>query len=355
MTEQVQYAASELGGTKAACDALGVSRATYYRQRKPKTKPPRPAPARKLSDTERAIVLETLNSDRFVDQAPAQVHASLLEDGQYLCSTRTMYRILEENEQVKERRNQLRHPHYEKPELLATAPNELWSWDITKLRGPVKWTYYYLYVILDVFSRYVVGWMLAESESAQLARRLIEETCDKESVTPGQLILHADRGSAMKSKLVAQLLGDLGVTKTHSRPHVSDDNPFSESNFKTLKYRPDFPTRFGSMEDALQFCRRFFEWYNERHHHSGIHFLTPAQVHHGEASTVLANRQATLNAAYAAHPERFPHGPPRVRQLASEVWINPPQSAIHQRETSNVLVRSTTRLNHEALISRPTN
>lgn len=352
MTEQVQQAAAAVGSTKGACEALGMSRATYYRQLKPKVERPRPAPPRKLSDAERTLVLDTLNSERFVDQAPAQVHATLLESNQYLCSARTMYRILEDNRQVNERRNQLRRPHYAKPELLATAPNELWSWDITKLKGPVKWSYFYLYVILDVFSRYVVGWMLADHESAQLAKRLIAETCDKQNIKPDHLTLHADRGAAMKSKLVAQLLADLSITKTHSRPHVSDDNPFSESHFKTMKYRPDFPERFGSGEDARHFCRTFFDWYNDAHHHSGLLFLTPAQVHYGAATAVLARRQATLDAAHSAHPERFPNGPPRVRELPSEVWINPPQRVNEPggSTTPDVLVRTTTRTNHEILI-----
>lgn len=357
MTVQVQTASRSLGGIKPACEALGVSRATYYRHVKPRAQRPRPAPPRKLDMPERGAVLEVLNSERFADQAPAQVHATLLEQGQYLCSVRTMYRVLEENQLVKERRNQLNRPHYTKPELLANAPNELWSWDITKLKGPAKWNYYYLYVILDVFSRYVVGWMLAERESAQLAKRLIAETCDKEHIPADQLTLHADRGSSMKSKLVAQLLADLSVTKTHSRPSVSNDNPYSESQFKTMKYRPDFPQRFGSQQDALAFCRRFFDWYNNEHHHSALRFLTPAQVHRGEAETILARRQTTLDAAHAAHPERFPNGAPRVPGLPREVWINPPQSEdpTEPSSSSDALVRQTTRIEHEPLIALTSN
>ena len=246
MTEEL----AQSDGTTAACAALGVPRSTLYRVRKAQrqlveTLPERPKPPRALSDDEKTAVRDVLNSERFQDQAPRQVYAKLLDEQKYLCSVRTMYRVLHEYREVRERRNQLRHPAYAKPELLATKPNMLWSWDITKLLGPAKWTYYYLYVIMDVYSRYVVGWMVAECEAATLAERLIAETCAKQGILPGQLTIHADRGSAMVSKPVAFLLADLGVTKTHSRPHVSDDNPFSEAQFKTLKYRPDYPQRFG--------------------------------------------------------------------------------------------------------------
>jgi putative transposase len=270
-------------------------------------------------------VLETLNSERFVDQAPAEVHAELLDEGRYQCSVRTMYRILAESVGVRERRNQLRHPHYPKPELRAAAPNQVWSWDITKLLGPKKWSNFHLYVIIDIYSRYVVGWLIAPRESATLARRLVLETCRKECVAVGQLGLHADRGSAMCSKTLGQLLADLGITKTHSRPHVSNDNPFSESQFKTMKYRPDFPDCFGSIEDARRFCVGYFDWYNNHHHHSGLGFLTPAQVHQGLVSEILVKRQAVLRNAYDAHPERFASGSPNVSAPPSEVWINPPQ------------------------------
>jgi putative transposase len=330
---QVTEAAAALGGTKQACEALAIPRSTFYRRLRPRPQRQRPQPVRALGVEAEAVVLERLNSERFVDQSPAQVYATLLDAGEYLCSQRTMYRILQKNQQTGERRNQLRHPHYAKPELLATGPNELWSWDITKLKGPVKWSYFYLYVVLDVFSRYVVGWMLADRESAQLAKRLIAETCNKENVREHQLTLHADRGSAMKSKLVAQLLADLSVTKTHSRPHTSNDNPFSESQFKTMKYRPGFPARFGSREDALSFCRSFFEWYNNEHHHSGLRFLTPQQVHHRQTSAVLAIRQATLDVAHAKHPERFPNGAPRALNIPEAVWINPPLT--HGKTQSN--------------------
>jgi putative transposase len=265
-----------------------------------------------------------LNSERFVDCAPRTIYATLLDEQQYLCSWRTMYRILVEADEVCERRNQVRRTGYAAPELLATAPNQLWSWDITKLRGPVRWTYYYLYVILDVFSRAVVGWLIAEREDAELAETLIAETWRKEGIMPQQLIIHADRGSAMTSKVVAQLLADLGVKKTHNRPHVSNDNPFSESQFKTLKYRPSDPDRFGSLVDARQWARAFFAWYNHDHRHSGIALLTPAMVHGGQASRQLAERQRVLDGAYRAHPERFVRGRPVPPALPTAVWINPP-------------------------------
>jgi putative transposase len=323
-------------GIESACDALGVARASFYRRR-PMFGPPlaesiplpvvRSLPPRALSSGEREGVLAVLNSERFRDCAPAAIHASLLDDGQYLCSVRTMYRVLEENGPTRDRRDQLVHPQYQKPELLATAPNQLWSWDITKLRGPVKWTYFYLYVILDVFSRYVVGWMLAPRESAELAKKLIEETCEKQNIQPHSLGLHADRGSAMRSKPVALLLADLSVTKTHSRPYTSNDNPYSESQFRTMKYRPEFPDRFGCLQDARAFCQTFFPWYNDEHHHSGIGMMTPAMVHYGLAPAVRENRQRALDVAYAAHPERFVRRAPTSPPLPKEVWINKPISS----------------------------
>ncbi len=259
-------------------------------------------------------------------QAPREVYATLLDEGEYLCSVRTMYRILDENDELRERRNQLRHPNYEKPVLLATGANQVWSWDITKLFGPMKWAYFYLYVIMDIFSRYVVGWMVAEHESAELATRLIKETCSKQGIVPKQLTLHADRGSSMKSKLVAMLLSDLGVTKTHSRPHVSNDNPYSESQFKTLKYRPEFPGRFGSAQHARDVCRDFFGWYNDAHYHSGIGLLTPESVHYGRAATIVARRQQVLLDFFEAHPERFVEGPAKSSEIPSAAWINPPET-----------------------------
>jgi len=322
-------AASQLGttmGTAPACRALGVPRSSLYRRRRPKpTAEPRPRPERALTEAEQEAVLDVLHSERFVDQTPAEVYATLLDEGVYLCSVRTMYRLLAERDEVRDRRNQLRHPNYTKPELLATAPNQVWSWDITKLMGPAKWNYFCLYVILDIFSRYVVGWMVAHRESAALAKRLILDTYDKQGVAEGHLTIHADRGSSMTSKTVAYLLADLGVTKTHSRPHVSDDNPYSEAQFKTLKYRPDFPSRFGSIEDAHVFCRRFFGWYNAEHYHSGIGMLTPETVHYGHAKEVIAARHEVLMAAYAAHPERFVRKPPQPSALPEAAWINRPE------------------------------
>jgi putative transposase len=265
-----------------------------------------------------------LHSERFVDTAPAEVVATLADEGSYLCSERTMYRILADANEVRERRNQLRHPNYEKPELLATRPNEVWSWDITKLKGPAKWTYFYLYVMLDIFSRYVVGWMVAQRENATLAQRFIRECCDKEGIEPDQLTIHADRGSPMKAKTTGQLLADLGVTKTHSRPHVSNDNPFSESCFKTMKYRPGFPDCFGSQEHALSWGRVFFPWYNCEHRHSGIAMLTPEMVHRGRGEEVMQKRLQVALAARRAHPERFVNGPPKPVAVPTAVWINPP-------------------------------
>jgi putative transposase len=316
-------------GCAAACRALDVPRASFYRARAPRPQPdavaPRPKPARALSDAERRSALVHLHSERFVDQAPHQVHATLLDEGIYVCSPRTMYRLLEEHGEVRERRDQLRHPAYQKPELLATRPNQVWSWDITKLRGPVKWTYFYLYVILDLFSRYVVGWMVAPGESAELAKKLIQESLSKQGVSPGQLHIHADNGPSMTSKTLALKLADLGVTKSHSRPYVSNDNPFSESQFKTMKYRPEFPDRFGSLEDARAHGQVFFPWYNLEHHHSGIAMLTPYMVHYGLAADVLDNRQRVLTAAFHEHPERFVRKPPRPAPLPDAVWINPPK------------------------------
>lgn len=259
-----------------------------------------------------------------MDASPHSLYATLLDEGRYYCSVRTMYRLLEEEGELRERRNQRRHPQYTKPELLATGPNQLWSWDITKLKGPANWTYFYLYVILDVFSRCVVGWMVATRESAALAEKLIRDTCTKQDIERGDLTLHADRGSSMTSKPVAFLLADLGVTKTHSRPHVSNDNPFSEAQFKTLKYRPTFPKCFGSLEDARAFCRPFFRWYNTEHRHSGIAFMTPESVHYGRAPEIIQVRSKTLEAAFEVHPERFKGKLPVPKDMPTAVWINPP-------------------------------
>jgi putative transposase len=318
--------AERISETAGACRSIGVSRATLYRRRRPRVESTRsrPKPHRALSNEEQQRVISVLHSERFIDKAPAQVWATLLDEKTYHCSPRTMYRILAEHHEVRERRNQLRHPNYQKPELLAEAPNQVWSWDISKLLGPVKWTYFHLYVILDIFSRYVTGWMVAHGESAALARRLIEATCTKQGIEPGQLTIHADRGGSMRSKSLALLLADLGITKTHSRPHVSNDNPYSEAQFKTLKYRPEFPERFGSIEDARAFCRGFFDYYNTEHRHSGIALMTPASMHYGLAEQLQATRQAALLAAYAAHPERFVRKPPRPPELPRAAWINPP-------------------------------
>jgi putative transposase len=311
-------------GVGRLCRALTVARATYYRHLEAKAPPPRATPARALTIGERRAVLHVLHEPRFADQAPAEVFARLLDENRYLCSERTMYRILAANAEVRERRDQLRHPTYKKPELLATAPNQVWSWDITKLLGPAKWTYFYLYVLLDIFSRYVVGWMIAHRESATLAKKLIEESCQRQGITPGQLAIHADRGPSMTSKTIAHLYADLGVTQSHSRPNVSNDNPFSEAQFKTLKYRPNFPERFGSDQHGRAHCGPFFDWYNHEHRHGGIGLLTPHDVHYGLADQRVAARARVLAAAHAAHPERFPAGVPTPPPPPTAVWINPP-------------------------------
>ena len=323
-------------GVSAACRVLNVPRSSLYRARQPTLAPaPQPIPERALSEAERMAVRDELNGERFQDSSPRQVYAALLDEGTYLCSWRTMYRILDEYDEVRERRNQLQHPTYSKPELLATAPNQVWSWDITKLKGSATWTYYYLYVILDIFSRYVVGWLIAERETACLAHELMDQTCLRQGIPRDQLSLHADRGSSMRSKSVALLLSDLGVTKTHARPHTPNDNPFSEAQFKTLKYRPEFPERFGSLPDARSFCQSFFHWCNHQHYHSGIGLLTPACVHYGQAATVIDQRNQVLQAAYKAHPERFVNGPPTAPELPTAVWINPPQEVPAPQLLSN--------------------
>ena len=328
---------NEMGGQLGiapTCSAIGLSRATFYRRRAPMYGPPRrrTPPPRKLGPMERQQVLDVLHQSRFADWAPAQVWAQLLDEGVHLCSQRTMHRILAENAESRERRNQLRHPRYEKPELLATKSNELWSWDITKLLGPQKWTYYYLYVVLDVFSRYVVGWLLADKEWGGYAKQLMAECCDRQGIEADQLTVHSDRGGPMRSKTLAQFYADLGVTKTHSRPHVSNDNPFSEAQFKTLKYRPEFPKRFGSQEHALSCARDLIHWYNHEHHHSALGWLTPHDVHHGLAEKRLAARALVLDDAYRTHPERFVHGRPKPMALARAVWINPPARTRTEQE-----------------------
>lgn len=321
--DAVRETAREVGVVQA-CIALGLPRATWYRRQKAPA-PPRPRrSARALSPAQRDAVREVLHHPRFADKAPAEIYATLLDEGRYVGSIATMYRILREDDELRERRHARRHPAYARPELLATGPNQLWSWDITRLPGPRKGTYFQLYLILDVYSRYAVGWMVADAERADLAEELIATTCARQRIPRDQLTLHADRGSSMTSRSVAELLADLGVTKTHSRPHVSDDNPYSEASFKTLKYRPTFPARFGSLEDARAHIAVFIQWYNHEHRHSGIGLLTPADLHHGRAQAVLDARQAVLDAAHAAHPERFVHGPPAAGSVPEAVWINPP-------------------------------
>jgi putative transposase len=283
--------------------------------------------SRALSEAERAQVREVLFSERFRDAGVAEVYATLLDEQVHLASISTMYRVLRAAGAMKERRRTASHPAWPKPELVARGPNQVWSWDITKLKGPTKSIFYALYVVIDVYSRYVVGWLLAESESAAHAERLLAESIEREGVVRQQLVIHSDRGAPMKSRTVAEMLADLGVNRSLSRPKTSNDNPISEAQFRTVKYHPDFPKRFGVIEDARGFCRPFFRWYNEEHHHTGIALLTPATVHHGHTEAVLAVRQATLLKAYEAHPERFINGPPVVARPPAEVWINPPATA----------------------------
>jgi len=328
MIEQTVNELTPIVGTRPACRALGAAPATIYRRRNPpEPKPPRPrmAPARALSSEEREEVLAELHCERFVDSSPAQIWATLLDEGRYLASQRTMYRLLAaEHGGVSERRYQLEHPPYAAPELLAERPNEVWSWDISKLKGPAKWTSFYLYVILDVFSRYAVGWTVQHRESSELAKALIAQACEQQQIARDQLTVHADRGPSMTSKPVAFLLADLGVLKTHNRPYTSTDNPYSEAQFKTLKYRPGFPARFDSIEHARAFCRDFFAWYHAEHRHSGIGLMTPAAVHYGRADALHADRARVLQAAYAAKPERFVRHPPRPPALPTAAWINKP-------------------------------
>jgi putative transposase len=340
-------------GIAASCVVLSINRAGIYRararlaHREVCTLPCRPRPPLAFSDTERAVLLMILTSERFADLAPAAVFAILLDEGRYHGSIRTMYRLLALENLSGERRKQRVHTRYAKPELLAVRPNEVWSWDITKLKGPAKWTCFHLYVILDIFSRYVVGWMIATRESAQLAEQIIADTADKQRIAPGTLTLHADRGSSMRSKPVAALLVDLEISKTHSRPHVSDDNPYSESQFKTLKYRPDFPARFGSIEDARAHCQAFFRWYNTEHRHSGIGLMTPHTVHYGHAAQLTEQRGATLMTAFAAHPQRFKGLAPKPPAVPTAVWINSPKQEIVTPEI--IIPRS---LNSSCLVSQ---
>lgn len=319
---------STIVGTKTACHGFGIPRSSYYYWKNPGSQTV-PFQERKLPNfaytvPEKQEILNVMNSDIYMNQTPYEIYASRLDDGEYLCSVRTMYRILGENDQVRERRQVRRSNNYQKPELLATKTNQVWSWDITKLKGPEKWTYFYLYVIIDVFSRFVVGWMVAYRELSSLATQLIGKTCKRQNIESDQLTIHADRGSSMRSKQVAFLLSDLGVTKSHSRPYVSNDNPFSESHFKTMKYRPDFPERFNSMAEARELCRLFFAWYNEKHYHSGIGFLTPESVHYGFAEDTLENRKKVLLNAFENNPKRFRFKKPKLKNLPKSVWINKP-------------------------------
>jgi putative transposase len=328
MIQVAELLAQTVPATRA-CEVLRLSRSALYRARRPRSTPAvleTPGGRRALSAEEKEVVRATLNSERFQDDAPREVYATLLDEGTYLCSVPTMYRILRENREIRERRDQLRHPTYAAPELLATAPNQVWTWDITKLLGPVKWVYFYLYVLLDLFSRFVVGWLIAERESTELAQVLMAESCARQAIPPHQLTIHADRGGPMTAKPLALLLADLHVTESHSRPHLSNDNPFSEAQFKTLKYQPDYPERFGSQADARTWAQRFFPWYNFEHHHSGIGLMTPAAVHYGQAAQLWQNRQAVLHQAYAVHPERFVKGLPQPPTLPTAVWINPPKA-----------------------------
>lgn len=317
----------------SACEAVGISRTCFYRQRKTApavapNPPSSPGRERGLTPAQKERILLELNSERFLDCSPRQVWATLLDEGVYLCSWRTMYRLLKKNQQVRERRRIRRHPKYSRPELEASGPNQVWTWDITYLKAQIRGQFYYLYVVIDIYSRLVVGWLLADRECEELARRLLSQSYRKQGVQPGQLSVHADRGAPMKSKSVQQLLADLDVRPSHSRPRVSNDNPFSEAGFKTMKYSPAFPARFASFEEAQAFCREYFAWYNQEHYHTGIALLTPAQVHYGEADAVLAKRQATLDAAFEQSPKQFGHRRPQVTRLPETVWINRPAQPV---------------------------
>jgi putative transposase len=319
-------------GTRRACAQVGVARPTWFRHRQPpeaeeKIVRVRIPPSRALNPDERQAVLDVLHAERFCDMSVREVYATLLDEGRYLASVPTMYRILRSVDEAHERRRIAVHPPKVKPELVATAPRQVWSWDITKLLGRQKWTYYYLYVILDIYSRYVVGWLLADRESKILARYLFADTTAREGILPHTLTIHADRGSSMTSKPVAFLFADLGITRSHSRPHVSNDNPYSESQFKTMKYRPNFPDRFDSIEQARMHCREFFAWYNDDHHHTGLGLMTPADVHHGRTEVRREARRGILHAAYEIHPERFVHGRPEPLIIPEAAYINRPNES----------------------------
>lgn len=313
----------------ALCSALEISRATYYRHQtsaEPRAKKPSKPPKNALSDEEVKRVLDRLHSEEFVDKTPYDVFHALIDNGEYYCSARTMYRLLEQRGETRDRRTQRNHRDAVKPELIATRPNEVWSWDITKLRSYQKWTYFYLYVVLDIFSRYVVGWLIADCESKELARELIHKTALKQGIQPDQLTLHSDNGPSMTSHTVSQLLEHLGILKTHNRPYTSNDNPFSESQFKTLKYCPEFPVQFEKIGNAERFCKKFFPWYNKEHYHSGIAWLTPESVHYGHANMILEKRYNSMLQAFLKNPLRFNNKLPTRKILEPAVYINPPQA-----------------------------
>lgn len=327
MTALVTALNEQVGvSVKRACAVLGASRSSVYRAQQPRREPkPRSTPANALTEAERQVVRSTLNSERFMDQAPRQVYATLLDEGHYLCHWRTMYRVLAAHDEVRERRDVRRHPvARRKPELCATGPNQVWTWDITYLRSWIPRVYYYLYSVLDLYSRYVVGWMIAERECSQLGRQVVAASATKQGIQPGQLTLHSDNGGPMRGKPLTQLLVDLGIVRSHSRPHTSNDNPFSEAHFRTLKYHPDFPDRFTDVDRSRSWASGFFNWYNHEHYHSGLNLLTPASVHYGEAGEVIRQRQLVLATAYAMQPARFSRGLPAIRELPAAVWINRP-------------------------------
>jgi putative transposase len=314
------------------CEALCIPRSTYYWRenslKNAKDESKKLEPKNMLSNEEKQQVLGILHSERFIDKTPYDAYYALLDEGQYYCSPRTMYRILASQGESTARRKQRNHRDAIKPELIAIQPNEVWSWDISKLRSNQKWVYFYLYVILDIYSRHVVGWMVADRESKELARQLIHQSALKQGVKPNQLTLHADNGPSMTSHTVAQLLDHLGIAKTHNRPYTSDDNPFSESHFKTLKYCPEFPGTFESLKDAELFLQRFFQWYNKEHYHSGIAWVTPESAHYGYADEVLEKRHEVLMKAFLQNPLRFNHVMPKLKQLPKAVYINPPKTVV---------------------------
>ena len=309
--------------TRDAASLTGLPRSTATRRRSVPARVPAPprVPVNRLSAAERLEILAVLDAPRFVDLPPIQIYATLLDEGTYLCSISTMYRILAEHAQLVERRRIARHPARTVPELVATGPGQVYSWDITKLAGPAKGVYYDAYVMIDIYSRYIVGVRVHPHESGLLAEQMMRQVFGLHGVPQ---VVHADRGTSMTSKTVAQLLADLEVTRSHSRPRVSNDNPFSEAAFKTLKYAPVFPEAFGSLADARAFCEAFFGYYNHEHRHSGIGLHTPASVHHGTASEIRAYRQATLDAAHATHPHRFGNRRPQAPKLPKAAWINQP-------------------------------